>query len=89
MESTIIDLWNGEIAPCEHCGAQDQKANLLLAKVRRSREALDHGLNAEQKELSEQHAQAWEDYLLRMLELAFRDGFTVGSRLTEEVYSDC
>ena len=31
---TIIDLWNGNIAPCEHCGAQDSAVNHLNATVR-------------------------------------------------------
>ena len=30
MKDTIIDLWYGNIAPCEHCGSHDPKASKLI-----------------------------------------------------------
>lgn len=87
MHSAIYDLWNGNIAPCEHCGAQDRQANILYGAVCRSREAAAKALPEEHRKLLEQYGQCWEDYLLRMMEEAFRDGFVLGSRLSAEIYS--
>lgn len=87
MTQTITDLWNGEIAPCEHCGAYDADANHLLGSMERNREALLESLTAAQKELFRKYIDCSEDYLLRMLELDFCEGFTLGSKLTIEVLS--
>ena len=87
MESVISELWNGEIAPCEHCGAQDRKANTLFAKVRQGREALAGELTESQRAHLEACVSDWEDYLLRMMELAFREGMVLGLRLGAETFS--
>ena len=87
MESAISNLWNGNIAPCEHCGTQDGKVNQLFTRMRREREVLEAELTADQKARLEGYSQLSEDYLLRMMELAFREGFVVGSQITAEVYS--
>ena len=84
----ISDLWNGNIAPCEHCGAHDSMVNVLYTKMRQGREALEAELTVQQKSNFERYSQLSEDYLLRMMELAFRDGFTIGSRLAAEIYSE-
>lgn len=84
MSQTITDLWNGNIAPCEHCGSHDTEANRLNALMERNREHLREGLTAAQKEIFQKYIDCSEDYLLRMLELAFCDGFCLGSRLVME-----
>lgn len=33
MTHTIEDLWNGELAFCEHCGAYDPEANRLVREL--------------------------------------------------------
>ena len=40
MANTISDLWNGNIAPVEHCGSHDLKANMLIGMVEQQKEAL-------------------------------------------------
>lgn len=87
MNCTISDLWNGNIAPCEHCGAHDADANRLVGSMEHSREALWEGLTAAQKELFQKYIDCSEDYLLRMLELAFCEGFSLGSKLITEALS--
>ena len=82
---TIIDLWNGNIAPCEHCGAHDSQANHLVHLMERNRETLREGLTAAQSELLQQYIDCSDEYLLRMMELAFCDGFCTGGRLTMEM----
>ena len=84
MPQTIIDLWNGNIAPCEHCGAHDPEVNHLIGLIERNREHLCEGLTAAQKETLQKYIDCSEEYLFRMLELAFSDGFCLGSRLVME-----
>ena len=84
MSQTIIDLWNGNIAPCEHCGAHDTQVNQLLGLMERNREKLWEGLTAAQKETLQKYIDCSEEYLLRLMELAFSDGFGLGSRLVME-----
>lgn len=82
---TIIDLWNGNIAPCEHCGAHDPEANYLVSLMERNRETLREGLTAAQIELFQKYIDCSEEYLLRMLELAFCDGVCMGGKLAMEI----
>lgn len=85
---TIIDLWNGNIAPCEHCGAHDSEANHLVDLMERNRETLREGLTAAQIEMFQKYIDCSEEYLLRMLELAFCDGFCIGGKLAMESFCD-
>lgn len=84
MTQTITDLWNGNIAPCEHCGSHDTEANHLIGLMARNREVLREGLTAAQRETFQKYIDCSEEYLLRMLELAFYDGFCLGSKLDME-----
>ena len=85
---TIIDLWNGNIAPCEHCGSHDAQINRLLCLMERHREGLHNGLTEAQTEVFQKYMDCAEEYLLRMMELAFSDGFCLGARLAAEVSAD-
>ena len=81
---TIIDLWNGNIAPCKHCGSHDSEANHLIHLIERNRETLREGLTAAQSEILQKYVDCSEEYLLRMMELAFHDRFCLGSRFVIE-----
>ena len=81
---TIKDLWNGNIAPCEHCGSHDPEATHLIGLLERNRDVLREGLTAAQRETFQKYIDCSEEYLLRILELAFCDGFCLGSKLTAE-----
>ena len=83
----IYELWNGEIAPCEHCGAQDGPANNLYSKMKQEKEAMEKNLPEERRGLLDAYSQSWEDNLLRMMELSFREGFVLGLRLGTEAFS--
>ena len=87
MENMISELWFGNIAPCEHCGSHDRQANTLIGLKERNRENLNRELSDSQKELLQKYIDASEEYLLRMMELSFREGFCIGSRMTAEVFS--
>ena len=88
MIQTISNLWNGNIAPCEHCGAHDSEANHLASLMARNRESLYNGLTTAQAELFQKYIDCSEEYLLRLLELAFCDGFRIGGRLAIETCYD-
>lgn len=84
MTKTIVDLWNGNITHCEHCGAHDPELNHLIGLIERNREKLCTGLTEAQMETFQKYIDCTEEYLLRMLELAFSDGFCLGSKLSVE-----
>lgn len=84
MNYTIGDLWNGNIAPVEHCGSHNAELNRLLGLMERHRENLGTGLTAAQREVFQKYVDCADEYLLRMLELAFCDGFTIGCNLMVE-----
>lgn len=81
---TIVDLWNGNIAPCEHCGSHDSEANRLIALMERNRATLCMGLTNAQTETLQKYIDCSEEYLFRMQELAFYEGFCLGSKLAVE-----
>lgn len=84
MTHTILDLWNGNIAPCEHCGSHDPEANHLIGLMERNREDLRKGLTDAQAKTFQKYIDCCEEYLLRMLELAFCEGFSLAAKLTVE-----
>jgi len=84
MQNMISDLWNGNIAPCEHCGSHDPAVKELVGLMERNRENLSRGLTAAQMETFQKYIDCSDEYLLCMLELAFSDGFSLGSRLAVE-----
>ena len=84
MTQTIIELWNGNIAPCEHCGSHDPQLKELLQLIERHDADLRKKLTPVQQETFQKYIDCSEEYLLRMLELAFFDGFCLGSKLVME-----
>lgn len=84
MTHTIEDLWKGELAFCEHCGAHDLEANRLVRELGRYRDGLMLQLPEPQREQLEGYIDQMERYTLRMMELAFGDGFAAGVQLLAE-----
>lgn len=87
MTQTIENLWNGEITPCEKCGAHDPEINDLLVLMRRNKEALSKEITVQQQETFEKYIDCSDEYVLRMTERAFCDGFCLASRLLTESLS--
>ena len=88
MSQTMIELWNGNIAPGEHCGAHDTQANKLICLMERNREKLNAGLTEVQKKLLQKYIDCADEYWMHMMELAFCDGFSLASRLTVEALTE-
>ena len=84
MKETISDLWYGNIAPCEHCGSHDPRANKLIHLIEQNRVKLSESLTEAQKERFQKYIDCSEEYLFYMMELAFCDGFVLGSKLITE-----
>ena len=84
MTNAIFDLWNGNIAPCEHCGSHDPELNHLSVLMERHRETLGKELSEAQNEVLQKYMDCAEEYHMRMLELAFCDGFCIASKLLTE-----
>ena len=84
MTQTIDALWNGDLAFCEHCGAYDAEANRLVGEMTKCQERLWEELPEVKRQQAQEYIDRMERYTLRMMELAFRDGFTTGMRLTAE-----
>lgn len=84
MNQTITKLWYGNLSPCEHCGVRDQEADHLLSLMERNREALCDGLTEHQRTSLEKYIACSDEYLCRMQELSFCEGFSLGCRLTAE-----
>ena len=81
---TITDLWNGNIAPCEHCGSHDPIINNLIGLLERNREILSRGLTEAQMVTFQKFIDCSDEYLLRMMELAFCEGFSLGGKMIME-----
>ena len=88
MTSTLLELWNGNIAPVEHCGAHDPQANHLSCLIEKHRESLLRELTTDQMSLFQKYLDCSEEYWLRMMELSFCDGFRIGGRLSMEIGCD-
>jgi len=81
---TIIDIWRGDIAPVERCGAYDREASLLALKMERLQTKAEEGLTEAQTEALREYVRQADAYNFRMMELAFREGFSLGTRLASE-----
>ena len=86
MPQIISDLWNENIAPVERCGAHDTTAIRLLSMMERTGESLCKDLPDVRKAAFHKYAQCAEDYMLRMMELAFSEGFRLGTRMMMESF---
>ncbi len=83
---TINSLWNGEIAPCDCCGRSDGEINKLVVLIERNGEELCSALIHNQRCTFEKYKDCWEEYLKKMTESAFLEGFCLAGRLLSEIY---
>ena len=86
MSHIITELWYGNIRPCETCGVPDPEGKRIHARMDQYREKLWNTLTDTQKEQFDQYAAGSDEYLFHMMELAFSDGFALGTRVAAEVF---
>lgn len=87
LKRTIEDLWNGNIAPCERCGAHDPEISDLLALMWRNKQKLNSTMSAQQQEDFEKYTDCSDEYVLRITEHAFCEGFCLACKLLTESLS--
>ena len=81
---TIEELWDGNLAPGEHCGVGDPEIENLNNLMEWNREQLVQVLGPQQKALLEKYTDCMDEFTLRMTACAFREGYCLGSRLMAE-----
>ena len=81
MHNILSDLWNGNLSVADHCGAYDPEIRELASLLAKNKQALSGMLSQEQLQLFETYDGHYEEYLLRLLEHAFCDGFRVALQL--------
>lgn len=82
--TTITDLWQGNIAPCEHCGVHDPQLNELFSLMGRHKKSLTEDATVQQRDILEKYADCSEEFAQFMAERAFCDGFCLATRLLTE-----
>jgi len=88
MKQTILALWNGILSPYEHCGSDDSEANDLTVLMDRHYDTLQKELSPTQMDTVEKLSACFDEYLLRMQEHAFSDGFSLAAKMLCEALSD-
>lgn len=84
MKETIAELWYGNIAPVEYCGANDKEINRLLMLMERNRNCLSSQLNEAQMTELEKYVDYSDKYAFRSALLSFIEGFSLGSKIMAE-----
>lgn len=87
MKHSIEDLWNGNLSPADHCGSHNRELNELVSLLDRHHTALCRKISADDQVVLEKYVDCYEDYLLRMMEQAFCDGFSLAAKLFAEALS--
>lgn len=88
VKRTIEDLWNGNIASAENCGVGDPEIENLVILIERHKELLNKELGQQQKSIFEKYVDCTEEYVCLISKCAFRDGFSLASRLMAEALSE-
>ena len=89
MKSTIADLWYGNLALCENCGAGDKESEDLLRAMTQNEEILRAELGPAHKDLFQQYVHWSDGYACCISALAFREGFSLACKLLCEALADC
>lgn len=88
MQNILSDIWNGNISVGDRCGILDPEVKKLVSLLSQNRQSLKSLLSPEQLPLFETYNDHYEEYLLRLMEHAFCDGFRVASQLLVEALAD-
>ena len=79
---TISKLWNGELEPYTQVGKDNTEIKELEEQVRLSYEKLEKSLSEEQRVLLDKYRDSVDSYTALTAELAFCDGYCLGTKLT-------
>ena len=84
MKGTIENLWNGNIAPGESCGEQNEEIAEILSLMENNVEDLRKVCSERQKQMLEKYIDCAEEYVYLITAQAFCDGFCLASKLLTE-----
>lgn len=87
MKETLIDLFRGNIMPCECLGVENKETAHLSESVERSKKKLLQSLNDEQRELLEKYEACINEMHDSICEESFVEGYRLGARMTLEALS--
>ena len=85
MGSMLVDLWYGNIAPCETCGVGDAEIEQLVKCMGEQEETLRRVLQESQKELFTRYVRWSGLYACTISEKAFQEGFRLAVRFMSEI----
>lgn len=89
MKSIFEQLWNGNIKPYENSGRNDPEVEELAGFMIRNKNALDELLQEEQKKALDKYITCCDSYYYLLTVHAFRDGFSLASKLLAEALPEC
>ena len=88
MTMLFEQLWNGQIAPHKNCGRGDLEMEKLAQLIEVHKNALYNYVGEEQKKMLETYISCCDEYTYLATVHAFREGFSLASRLLSEVLGD-
>ena len=89
MKYMIDELWNGNLKPCEKCGAGDKEIAHLIMLMEKNKGLLYEQLGENERSILEKYMDCAEDYANSISLCAFRDGFHLATKLmAEAMYKD-
>lgn len=88
MTAFFEKLWNGQIAPYKTCGQGDPEVDELVGLIERNEVSLDKELTGRQKDLLKNYTACCEEYRHLITVHAFREGFSLASKLLTGVLSE-
>lgn len=88
MQNILTELWNGNIFPAERSGAGDPEAENLVRLIEQNRARLEQQLQEDERQVLDNYAHGWLEYLNIQTEHAFCDGFRLACRLLTAAYTE-
>lgn len=84
MTKTIAQLWNGNLEPIRYFGKENPQIKDLEKLIQSNREKLEQNMNETEKEWFEKYSDCIGEYVDKLNEQAFCDGFCLGTKITTE-----
>lgn len=84
MSKTLSELWNGNLAPAQDLGKNNEDIQHLRELMASNGEALEKDLNEAQKKRWENYSLCAEEYVSLMVEEVFCSGACLGAKIAAE-----
>ena len=84
MKKTLIDLWNGNICPCDGSSQQDEEDKMLLTLIVKYQDQVLEHLDEQGKESLEKLIFSIDESWSKSCDNAFIQGFSLATKLIIE-----